>query len=130
MLFNICDIKWLINLLVLPHWLNRKDIWCGGMIGRNVRQVVLYQICEIGADPKFNMPDRANYVLILWFKFQTSSCKKLQSGWIVSLQKLLLDGPVLNLRIVCWSEIQNGCHDSSLKLCLGFILLHTVWLAN
>ena len=28
---------------------------------RNLRQVVLYQVCEIGADRKFNMAARANY---------------------------------------------------------------------
>ena len=30
-------------------------------LDRNVRQVVLYQVCEIGADWKFNMAVRANY---------------------------------------------------------------------
>ena len=34
-------------------------------LGRNVRQVVFYQICEFGADLNFNMAAMANYAFWL-----------------------------------------------------------------
>ena len=34
-------------------------------LGKNVKQVVLCQICEIGANLKFNMAARANYAFWL-----------------------------------------------------------------
>jgi hypothetical protein len=36
-----------------------------------------------------------------------------QANWIVTLQEWSLGGPVLNLWIVCQSEIQDGRHDST-----------------
>jgi hypothetical protein len=40
-------------------------------------------------------------------------CLDYQATWIVTLQEWSLGGPVLNLWIVCRSEIQDGPHDST-----------------
>jgi hypothetical protein len=36
-----------------------------------------------------------------------------EANWIVALQEWSLGGPVPNLWIICWSEIQNSHHDST-----------------
>ena len=74
--------------------------------------MVFYQFCEIGANRIVNMAARANYVLWLvqiskvFLSETNADCQ-----WIDSLQKLLLDGPVLSIWIVCRSEYQNDRHD-------------------
>ena len=75
--------------------------------------MVLYQICEIGADRKFKMAARANYVF--WFcpNFKNLLVRNYNVDWIDTLQKWLLGGPVLSLWIVCRSEIQNGRRDET-----------------
>jgi hypothetical protein len=74
--------------------------------------MVLYQICVFGVDRKFNMAARANNVFWLAeiLKIFLSETTKPIELW---LHEWSLGGPVLNLWIVCRSEIQDGHHDST-----------------
>ena len=92
------------HLLFWTHWTDFNQT------GKNVRQVVLYQICEIGADPKFNM---GQLCILIGPYFKHVLVTNYKMDWIVTLQKWLLDGPILNLWIVCRSEIQNGHHEET-----------------
>ena len=74
--------------------------------------MVLYQMCVVGADLKSNMAARVHNVFSLAeilkiFLLETTKPIEL---W---LQERSLGGPVLNLWIVCRSEIQDGRHDST-----------------
>ena len=72
--------------------------------------MVIYKICVFGADRKSNMAARAYNVFWLVEIFKIFL---LEANWIVALQEWSLGSPVLNLWIVCWSEIQDGHHDST-----------------
>ena len=74
--------------------------------------MVLYQICGFGADLKSNMAARVHNVFSLAeiLKIFLSETTKPIELW---LQEWSLGGPVLNLWIVCRSEIQDGRHDST-----------------
>ena len=72
--------------------------------------MVIYKICVFGADRKSNMAARAYNVFWL---VEILKIFLLETNWIVALQEWSLGGPVLNLWIVCWSEIQDGHHDST-----------------
>ena len=74
--------------------------------------MVLYQICVFGADLKSNMAARVHKLFSLAeiLKIFLSETTKPIELW---LQELSLGGPVLNLWIVCPSEIQDGRHDST-----------------
>ena len=73
--------------------------------------MVIYKIFVFGADRKSNMAARAHNVfwlveILKIFLLETTKP-------IVTLQEWSLSGPVLNLWIVCWLEIQDGRHDST-----------------
>ena len=70
--------------------------------------MVIYKIIVFGADRKSNMAARAHNVfwlveILTIFLLETTKQIEL---WL--LQEWLLGGPVLNLWIVCQSEIQDG----------------------
>ena len=73
--------------------------------------MVIYKIFVFGADRKSNMAARAHNVfwLVEILKILLETSKPIEL-W---LQEWSLGGPVLNLWIVCWSEIQDGRHDST-----------------
>ena len=74
--------------------------------------MVIYKICVFGADRKSNMAARAHNVfwLVEILKiFLLETTKPID----MALQEWSLGGPVLNLWIVCWLEIQDGHHDST-----------------
>ena len=74
--------------------------------------MVIYKIFVFGADRKPNLAARAHNVF--WFVeilkiFLLETTKPIEL-W---LQEWSLGGPVVNLWIICWSEIQDGHHDST-----------------
>ena len=76
--------------------------------------MVIYKICVFSADRKSNMAARAHNLfwlveILKMFLLETTKPIFL----IVTLQEWSLGGPVLNFWIVCWSEIQDGHHDST-----------------
>ena len=74
--------------------------------------MVIYKIFVFGADRKSNMAARAHNVfwLVEILKIFLLETTKPIELW---LQEWSLGGPVLNLWIVCRSEIQDGRHDST-----------------
>ena len=75
--------------------------------------MVIYKIFVFGADRKSNMAARAHNVfwLVEIFKIFLLETTKPIELW--PLQEWSLGDPVLNLWIICWSEIQDGHHDST-----------------
>jgi hypothetical protein len=73
--------------------------------------MVIYKIFVFGADRKSNMAARAHNVFWLVEILKVFFVRNHLANWIVTLQEWSLGGPVLNLWIICQSEIQDGCHD-------------------
>jgi hypothetical protein len=74
--------------------------------------MVIYKIFVFDADRKSNMAARAHNVfwlveILKIFLLETTMPIEL---W---LQEWSLCGPVVNLWIVCWLEIQDGHHDAT-----------------
>ena len=74
--------------------------------------MVIYKIFVFDADRKSNMVARVHNVfwLVEILKIFLLKTNKPIELW---LQEWSLGGPVLNLWIICWSEIQDGHHDST-----------------
>ena len=75
--------------------------------------MVIYKIFVFGTDQKSNMAARAHNVFWLVEILKIFLLETTKPNWIVTLQEWSLGGPVLNLWIVCRSEIQDGHHDST-----------------
>jgi hypothetical protein len=75
--------------------------------------MVIYKIFVFGSDRKTNMAARAHNVFWLVEILKIFLLETSKANWIATLQERSLGGPVLNLWIVCWSEIQDGHHDST-----------------